>query len=105
MGVCRMFRRFVLTSVSVLALTAAANAADIYVPGPAGPGGYKDAWYPTWAGFYIGVNGGYAWSDHSDKFAVAPFTGLDPQGGFGGGQIGYNWQSANFVFGVEADIQ
>jgi outer membrane immunogenic protein len=60
----------------------------------------------TWTGFYVGVNGGYGWSDHSDKFAVPPvFQGIDPQGGFGGGQIGYNWQSANFVFGVEADIQ
>jgi outer membrane immunogenic protein len=32
-----------------------------------------------------------------------------PQGGFGGGQIGYNWQTGSMfgpiVFGVEADIQ
>ena len=32
-----------------------------------------------------------------------------PQGGFGGGQIGYNWQTGSvfgpIVFGVEADIQ
>jgi outer membrane immunogenic protein len=62
---------------------------------------------PSWAGFYIGVNGGYGWSNHSDKFALSGtgFNGIDAQGGFGGGQIGYNWQSGNFVFGVEADIQ
>jgi outer membrane immunogenic protein len=92
-----------LTLASVAAL-ASANAADVY---PAA-GGYKDTPYvQSWTGFYIGVNGGYAWSNHSDKFALASsaFPGIDPQGGFGGGQIGYNWQSGNFVFGVEADIQ
>jgi hypothetical protein len=58
-----MFRRIVLALAGSLALTAAANAADIYVPGPAaGPGGYKDAWFPNWSGFYIGVNGGYGWN-------------------------------------------
>lgn len=29
----------------------------------------------------------------------------DLNGWLGGGQIGYNWQSGNFVFGLEADIQ
>src|SRR5262249_15511246 len=33
------------------------------------------------------------------------FTGLRPEGGFGGGQIGYNVQRGNLVFGIEADIQ
>jgi hypothetical protein len=28
----------------------------------------------TWTGFYVGVNGGYGWSDHSDKFAVPPYS-------------------------------
>ena len=28
-----------------------------------------------------------------------------PQGGFGGGQIGYNFQSGSFVYGVETDFQ
>ena len=34
---------------------------------------------------------------------------VSPQGGFGGGQVGYNWQTGSvlgpIVFGVEADIQ
>jgi outer membrane immunogenic protein len=30
---------------------------------------------------------------------------LSPSGYLGGVQAGYNWQSANWVFGVEADIQ
>jgi outer membrane immunogenic protein len=49
-----------------------------------------------WEGAYIGINGGYGWSNSN-------FT--EPQGGFGGGQIGYNWQRDRFVFGVEGDFQ
>jgi len=36
------------------------------------------------------------------------FHGLNPKGGFVGGQIGYNWQGLwhpNLVLGVEADLQ
>jgi outer membrane immunogenic protein len=96
---------FTLTSVVAFA---SANAADMYRAPAAG--GYKDTPYVTedWAGFYAGVNGGGAWSEFSDKFALTPFGGIDPQGGFGGGQIGYNWQGIwhpHLVLGVEADIQ
>jgi outer membrane immunogenic protein len=100
-----------LTLTSVVAL-ASANAADMY-RAPMG-GGMKDGPYmpvATWAGFYAGVNGGYAFSESSDQLAwtTAPsFAGLAPEGGFGGGQIGYNWQGfyhPNLVVGIEADIQ
>jgi outer membrane immunogenic protein len=90
-----------LTLTSVVAL-ASANAADMY-PAPAG-GGYKDTPYVgvNWSGLYVGVNGGGAWNaTHSDDL-------VDPTGGFGGGQIGYNWQGAwhpNLVLGIEADFQ
>ncbi|MGA7328355.1 MAG: outer membrane beta-barrel protein [Rhodomicrobium sp.] len=114
-----MFRRIVLVSVSVIALSAAASAADMYVQGPAGPGGYKDGPslpVATWTGFYMGVNGGYAWSSENQErdpsFANqpggVPFGGISPSGGFGGGQLGYNWQGwlhPNLVLGVEADFQ
>jgi outer membrane immunogenic protein len=105
---------FALTSVVALS---SANAADMY-RAPAG-GGYKDGpAYATvnWSGWYAGVNGGGAWSEFSDQlacptFCSAPFPvfgGLSPSGGFGGGQIGYNWQGVwhpHLVLGVEADIQ
>jgi outer membrane immunogenic protein len=129
-----------LTLTSAVAL-ASANAADMYVAPPAGPGGYKDAPYvASWAGFYAGVNGGYGWSAENSKvdatatglFLICPnghppgcigtFVGdtgsksFGTSGGFGGGQIGYNWQPvsggykdspvlSHFVFGIEADIQ
>ena len=112
-----MIRRIIFASVGVIALTSAASAADMYVPGPAGgPGGYKDDYVPApWAGFYVGVNGGYGWGTPSSKVTDLEIIGgtiiaensanFTPAGGFGGGQIGYNWQRGRFVYSVEADIQ
>jgi outer membrane immunogenic protein len=61
----------------------------------------------SWSGFYIGANAGYAWSPNNDQLALlGDFpTGLSPEGGFGGGQIGYNWQLGRLVVGAEADLQ
>jgi outer membrane immunogenic protein len=93
-----------LTLASVVALAAgSANAADMY-RGEAG--GYKDApvYAPvtSWTGFYAGLNAGYGWSADNGSDT--------PAGGFGGGQIGYNWQGGlglghHVVLGVEADLQ
>jgi len=68
-------------------------------------GGYKDG--PSyaavdWSGWYAGVNAGGGGTSDSGL--------LSPSGGFGGGQIGYNWQGAlgmghRWVLGIEADIQ
>jgi outer membrane immunogenic protein len=96
---------FTLTSIVAFA---SANAADVYRAPAAG--GYKDTPYATadWAGFYAGVNAGFGWNANSDQFADDGFFGLNAKGGFGGGQIGYNWQGVwhpNLVLGVEADIQ
>jgi outer membrane immunogenic protein len=82
----------------------------------------------SWTGFYVGANVGGAWtgnnggSDFGPLFP--PFIVLAPQaviptlipgqldvlggggrrsGVIGGGQIGYNYQVNQFVFGVEAD--
>ncbi len=105
-----MFRRFVLASVSVFALTAAANAADMYVPGPTGPGGYKDAYVPVWSwtGFYAGVEGGGNWGGSSiyDLQLHRPETNsFDLSGGLFGGTVGYNYQVApHWVIGIEDDI-
>jgi outer membrane immunogenic protein len=59
----------------------------------------------SWAGFYIGVHAGAAWHQAHvntlDNYGAGPTT--TGTGFIGGGQIGYNWQSGNFVFGLEAD--
>jgi outer membrane immunogenic protein len=67
-----------------------------------------------WTGFYLGVNAGVGLGRNRvqhDLFGIGqPYSFYtSPQGGFGGGQIGYNWQTGSvlgpIVFGVEADIQ
>jgi outer membrane immunogenic protein len=73
----------------------------------------------SWTGFYIGINGGWGWNDTSGNTfcttpggivqgigcPIFPNGNLRPEGGFGGGQIGYNFQSGPVVWGIEADIQ
>lgn len=55
-----------------------------------------------WTGPYIGAHGGYA-RGNFDTFSGFSES-LDPKGGFGGIQSGYNWQiSRNWVVGVEGD--
>jgi len=86
----------ILVIAVAMAATGAASAADL----PRGPAPY----YPppaavyNWTGFYAGLNLGYEWGKVTN-------SGIDPSGVAGGGQIGYNWQSGQFVFGAEADIQ
>lgn len=60
----------------------------------------------SWAGFYIGGHVGAAWAQSHNSNAYTAAFGADrtsSTGFIGGGQIGYNWQSGNFVFGLEAD--
>jgi outer membrane immunogenic protein len=58
----------------------------------------------SWAGWYIGLHAGAAWHQaHSTFQYVGSTTSSTGTGFIGGGQIGYNWQNGNFVFGIEAD--
>ena len=80
----------------VVMASGAALAADIPGPSP-----YYAPSMPSiynWAGFYAGLNLGYEWGKVTN-------SNIDPNGVAGGGQVGYNWQSGQFVFGGETDIQ
>jgi outer membrane immunogenic protein len=100
----------------------AASAADLpmYKKAPPSP---VVAVY-NWTGWYAGVNGGYSWDNSTGSlvaFTTAPaaasfapavaaggtpsFLGAKHEGGFGGGQVGYNWQQSYWLVGLEADIQ
>jgi outer membrane immunogenic protein len=115
-------------SISALAVAmalaaGAAQAADL--PSRKGP---PPVYLPpppvfSWTGFYVGVNLGGGWRDHTDQNNWAPF--VDPVTGavlfvpswnggnnnnsggvVGGGQIGYNFQfNPWLVVGVETDFQ
>jgi outer membrane immunogenic protein len=92
-----------LAAVSLVALGAAAPAlaADLaarpYTKAPAMVAAIYD-----WSGFYIGINGGGG-SSHAtwDFVGVGREGSHDATGGTVGGQIGYRWQSGQWVFGVE----
>src|SRR5215472_17270497 len=92
-------KRILLTTVSlgVLALASPAFAADLPMKAP-----------PAAALVYDWI-GGYAFGNQNLNNALGPAgfanftTNWETHGAFGGGEIGYNWQSGNLVFGVEAD--
>jgi outer membrane immunogenic protein len=103
-------KKFLLATVGLIALgiAAPASAADLaarpYTKAPPPVVAIYD-----WSGFYIGANGGGAWSHKcwdvtSFRAPVTPFSEgcHDATGGVVGGQIGYRWQSAGWVFGLEA---
>ena len=103
-------------AVSILAASAAgASAADLaarpYTKAPPIVAAIYD-----WSGFYVGANGGYGssrncFASQPGGVVVNPVLGgfvagdggcHNATGGFGGGQIGYRWQSGAWVFGLEA---
>jgi outer membrane immunogenic protein len=95
-------KKLLLAGAALVVLTSAASAADLaarpYTKAPA----YVAPVY-NWTGFYAGVMGGYGWSNQVDIAGATASTG-DLNGGFGGGQIGYNWQFGGpWVFGIEAE--
>jgi outer membrane immunogenic protein len=114
-------RRIVLSAVLFGTLLSSAMAADL---APL----YKAPPAPVcfWCGWYAGVNVGAAWAQDpavqtsGGAVSAAPTFGPEAavaatlastslgsrQSGFiGGGQVGYNWQAASWVYGAETDIQ
>src|ERR1700730_10058472 len=106
-------KKFLLATVGLVALgmAAPASAADLAArPYTKAPPPMVAAIY-DWSGFYIGANGGWGWGHKC--WDITNFPGAtvvptfregchDATGGVVGGQIGYRWQSAGWVFGLEA---
>jgi outer membrane immunogenic protein len=94
---------------AALGLAAPASAADLAArPYAKAPPPMTAAVY-DWTGFYVGANAGYGWSNRCLNVNAVNGVNLigaegcrDAGGGVAGGQIGYRWQSANWVFGLEA---
>lgn len=92
-----------LATVAALAVTGTASAADLRMPVKAPPPVVQ---VMTWTGPYIGINGGAVWHRATTDYEVGSFfesVRTTSTGATFGGQIGYNWQVQNFVFGLEAD--
>jgi outer membrane immunogenic protein len=104
--------RFTLAAGVAAACVGSAGAADLARPAPM-PYVAPVAVGPSWTGFYLGFNGGWGWSNYNVSEAPFGVTGIAdilPQalgtsndGAVFGGQIGYNWQIASWVLGIEAD--
>jgi outer membrane immunogenic protein len=102
-----MKKTLLLSSALVLiAGISAASAADLKpytkAPPPMGPPPF------SWTGFYIGLNAGGKWAN-VDQTVTGPattvtFTGDTASSWIAGGQLGYNWQMGQWVFGIEGDI-
>ena len=113
-------RSFLAALLVAPALAGGAHAADYssplsaiaFIPPPAF----------NWTGFYGGENGTYNWTDSSSTqspdglwtiafdAAGSAFTAANgsspqaPHSFLGGGQLGFNYQFQNFVFGAEGDL-
>ncbi len=105
---------------AALAFTAAlgvgaASAADMAMrpyPYTKAPAIYEQLY--NWSGFYVGGHLGGSSTNQSwtNTANTTLFGDLDPgqgfrqrgSGVFGGGQMGYNWQASNYVFGLEGTV-
>ncbi len=98
-------KAFLLPSAAALALAGAvgtASAADLARRPPPPPPTKAPFVVPAynWTGAYIGINAGYGFG--RSKWDGLPAS-FDVKGGMAGGQLGYNWQFGQFVYGVEGD--
>ncbi len=92
--------------LAALGMAGSASAADMAVKARPLPPAPLPVIY-DWSGFYIGANGG--WGDSHSCWNFVTVAGVafadgcrDRSGGLVGGQIGYRWQTGQFVFGLEA---
>jgi len=112
------FKAIVIAAFTTMVAIPSASAADLaarpYTKAPVMVEVYN------WTGFYIGGNAGYSWGRSSTDVSyfntatgapIVPPAGsilgssFDMNGGIAGGQLGYNWQTSNWVWGLEADLQ
>lgn len=95
---------FVWVCGALVACSSVASAADLRRPVYKAPAYYNPEPIFTWTGFYVGVHGGYGWSNFSATDPVAGSSTTNARGWLGGAQLGYNYQIGAFVIGAEGDF-
>jgi len=105
-------KTLLLVTAAALALgTGLASAADLPARMPVKAAPIMEPAF-SWTGFYLGANLGGKWGRFDETLSATALAGA-PAIGFtsdsqssivGGGQLGYMWQTGQFVFGVEGDI-
>jgi len=94
----RRIQCVLLTAVAAIGFASVASAADMAIKAPIMPVLYN------WTGAYVGVAGGWTGSSQDWTSTAAVTTGnFTGSGGLFGATLGYNYQSTNFVAGVEGD--
>jgi outer membrane immunogenic protein len=107
-------KKILLGTTALFAMAAApALAADIPMKAPAYKAAVAVPVAYSWTGCYIGGNGGGLWA--RKDFSLPPIidtgtvrlttTGVsqDVNGWEAGGQVGCNWQTGSWVFGIQGD--
>ncbi|MBM3529321.1 MAG: porin family protein [Alphaproteobacteria bacterium] len=98
-------KRLLLAGVASFAFAASpALAADIPARMPAKAPAYVPLAY-NWSGWYLGIQGGYGfgdsrWTDTATGLSTGRFN---VDGALLGGTLGVNWQTGNWVLGLEGD--
>jgi outer membrane immunogenic protein len=90
-----MMKKLLVSAFALAAFAGPAMAADLYTP--------ASAMY-DWNGAYLGGHAGYLWGDASITEDGRGAGGGDFDGFIGGVLGGWNFQSGNWVFGIEGDF-
>ena len=93
MSACRLIKLCFAAAAMLVSASAASDAADAARPA------YRPPPLPlfyNWTGLYVGAHVGGGWADLG--------FGDTGSGFIGGGQVGYNYQINQWVWGLEADV-
>ena len=112
-------KRFLIVGAVAFVATGQALAADLpppMAPPPRAPAAYVPAPVPfyNWGGIYVGINGGYGFGSTANSTVGVAGNTLVPtgtytlsgnnfSGGLAGGTVGFNYQWAAIVAGIEGD--
>jgi outer membrane immunogenic protein len=99
----------ILFGLVALLASSAAIAADADAPAPYPPAPPPaPIGYYNWAGSYFGINVGHGWAEaivSASQGRVSASASEPLPGIVGGVQSGSNFQTGNFVYGLEVDVQ
>lgn len=100
-----MMKKFGWGAMALIISSTPVLAADAVMEAPAVPPEVVDTMPAfSWAGGYIGMQGGYGWGNGDFYDGVASASD-DFDGGRFGGFVGYNWGfGSNAIVGLEADL-
>lgn len=106
-GTMRLFKVVTVAAIAALSCASVALASDL--PNKKAPPAFVPPPPPifTWTGLYIGGQLGYEWGHSSTTIGYPVSLGLpanNPSGVVGGAHIGYNYQTGQFVVGIEGDV-